>query len=349
MEMQRGKAFKNNLKKMKMLPLAAMFILPLSGFAQKNATKKEASNTDRVELTYKQRHSRVNPNNNLYADGIKIKRDLSILKEVQEERVLSADEIPAEDLYGGIWNNRHVKAYGSVENVPDTFSVDLKNYTMPTMGNVTSNFGSRGRRMHYGIDLKLQTGDTVYAAFDGKIRVRQYERRGYGYYLVVRHPNGLETVYGHLSKFLVNEEDVVKSGQAIGLGGNTGRSFGSHLHFEFRFLGQPINPRELVDFDNKVCHKDSYTVSPQSFNYAGLSAKSAVRRGGSSVLASKSTRSGASITTNKYASSSYHKVQSGDTLSKIARKYGMSIKQLCKLNSITTRTVLRTGKSLRVS
>lgn len=345
--MQRVKTLNVNLKRMRLLPLAAMFILPLSGFSQNNGTKNtEASNADRVELSYKQRHSKTNRNNNLYADGIKIKRDLSILKEIQEERVLSADEIPAEELYGGIWNNRYVKAYGSVENAPDTFTVNLNNYTMPTMGHVTSNFGARGRRMHYGIDLKLQTGDTVYAAFDGKIRVRQYERRGYGYYLVLRHPNGLETVYGHLSKFLVNEEDVVKSGQAIGLGGNTGRSFGSHLHFEFRFLGQPINPRDIVDFDNKVCHKDSYTVTPRTFNYAGLSSKSAIRKGGN--YASVSTRS-SSATTNKYAAAKYHKVQSGDTLSRIAKKYGMSITQLCKLNSINTRTVLRAGKSLRVS
>lgn len=344
--MERGKTFKINLKRIKILPLAALFILPLTGFAQ-NKENTKTSNVDRVELNYKQRHSKVSRNSNLYADGIKIKRDLSILKEIQEERVLSADEIPAEELYGGIWTNRYVKAYTSVENVPDTFAVDLKNFTIPTMGHVTSNFGKRGRRMHYGIDLKLQTGDTVYAAFDGKIRVRQYERRGYGYYLVIRHPNGLETVYGHLSKFLVSEEEVVKSGQAIGLGGNTGRSFGSHLHLEFRFLGQPINPRDIVDFDNKVCHKDMYTVTPFSFNYAGLSSKSAVRTG-SYAKTSSSTRSKSTVT-NKYATAKYYKIQKGDTLSKIAKRHGLSINQLCKLNSINTRTLLRAGKSLRVS
>ena len=347
-----SKAFKVNLKQLRVLPLAAMFLLPLSSYSQTNndkATTSEPSGAERVELNYKQRHSRVNPNNNLYADGIKIKRDLSILKEVQEERVLAAGEIPAEELYGGIWNNRYVKAYGDVENVPDTFEVDLRNFTIPCPGHVTSNFGARKRRMHYGIDLKLQTGDTIYAAFDGKVRVRQYERRGYGYYIVLRHPNGLETVYGHMSKFLVNEEDVVKSGQPIGLGGNTGRSFGSHLHLEFRYLGKPINPRDLVDFDNKVCHKDTYTVTPFTFNYAGLSSKSAVRSG-KYAASSSSTRSSSAVT-NKYASgkTAYHKIQKGDTLSKIAKKHGVSVSQLCKLNSITTKTVLRAGKALRVS
>ncbi|WP_029905267.1 M23 family metallopeptidase [Prevotella sp. 10(H)] len=337
----RTNIFTKSFKKLRLLPLAAMFLLPMSSFAQ-NTDNNAESNTDRVELKYKQRHSRMSAND-LYADGIKIKRDLSILKEVQEERILSADEIPAEELYGGIWNNRYVNAYRSIENIPDTFTVNLSNFTMPTMGHITSNYGPRRRRMHYGIDLKVQTGDTIYAAFDGKVRVKQYERRGYGYYLALRHPNGLETVYGHLSKFLVNEDDVVKSGDPIALGGNTGRSTGSHLHLEFRFLGNPINPTFIVDFENKVCHKDTYTVTPKSFNRSskGVNVK---------LLASSATRSNSNVK-NKYASGSvsYHRVKSGDTLGAIARKYGTSINKICSLNSITTRTILRPGKSLRVS
>lgn len=336
---------KNNLtrglKKLRLLPLAAMFLLPMSSFAQ-NTAKTTDSNADRVELKYKQRHSRMNANN-LYADGIKIKRDLSILKEVQEERVLAADEIPAEDLYSGIWNNRYVNAYRSIENMPDTFTVNLSNFTMPTMGYVTSNFGPRRRRMHYGIDLKVQTGDTIYAAFDGKVRVKQFERRGYGYYLALRHPNGLETVYGHLSKFLVDEDDVVKSGDPIALGGNTGRSTGSHLHFEMRFLGNPINPVNIVDFENKVCHKDTYLVTAGSYSRSSKGVNV-------NTLASTSTRSKSTVK-NKYASGNvnYHRVKSGDTLGAIARKYGTSISKICSLNSITTKTTLRLGKSLRVS
>ncbi|EGJ99937.1 MULTISPECIES: peptidoglycan DD-metalloendopeptidase family protein [Dysgonomonas] len=329
------------LKKLRLLPLAAMFLLPMSSFAQHTDNTSE-SNADRVELKYKQRHSRMNANN-LYADGIKIKRDLSILKEVQEERVLAADEIPAEDLYSGIWNNRYVNAYRSIENIPDTFTVNLANFTMPTMGYITSNFGPRRRRMHYGIDLKVQTGDTIYAAFDGKVRVKQYERRGYGYYLALRHPNGLETVYGHLSKFLVEEDDVVKSGDPIALGGNTGRSTGSHLHFEIRFLGNPINPIKIVDFENKVCHKDTYLVTADSYSRSSKGVNV-------NTLASTTTRSKANVK-NKYASGNvnYHRIKSGDTLGAIARKYGTTVSKICSLNSITTKTTLRLGKSLRVS
>lgn len=308
-------------------------------------TNKGADNgkgDNRTEFNYKQRHSdMVASKQNLYADGIKIKRDLSLLKEVQEKRILAADEIPAEELYGGIWVNNRVAAYNDIlKQAPDTFKVDLKNFTMPTMGYTTSPFGMRRRRMHYGMDLKVQVGDTIYAAFDGKVRVRQYERRGYGNYLVLRHPNGLETVYGHMSGFLVNEGDVVKSGQPIGLGGNTGRSSGSHLHFEFRYLGKNIDPREIVDFDNKVCHKDVYTITPNTFNYRGSKWNTYVAK----------SRSGSDVK-NKYASGTvgYHRIKKGDTLGSIARTYGTTVSRLCQLNSITAKTVLREGRSLRVS
>lgn len=337
-----------NLSKIKLLPLAAMLLFSTGNFAQDSNNTTSDNNSDRVELNYKQRHSRTALSSDLLADGIKIKRDLSILKNIQESRILSEDEIPAESLYDGIWNNRYVNAYRSIENIPDTFSVDLSNYTMPTMGYVTSNFGMRGRgrrkRMHYGIDLKVQTGDTIYAAFDGKVRVKQYERRGYGYYLVLRHPNGLETVYGHLSKFLVDEEQVVRSGDPIALGGNTGRSSGSHLHLEFRFLGNPINPIYIVDFDNKVCHRDTYTVTRNSYQISnkGVNVK---------TLASSAATRTSTTKTNKYASGkvTYHRVKNGDTLGAIARKHGTTVSRICKLNGITTKTTLRIGRSLRIT
>lgn len=330
----------DSFKRLKYLPLAAMFFIPMSGFAQ--SSKNQESNTERVELKYKQRHSRSN-SNNLYADGIKIKRDLFLLKEIQEERILAEGEIPVDDLYGGIWNNRYVNAYRSIENAPDTFRVNLSNFTMPTMGHVTSNYGPRRRRMHYGIDLKVQVGDTIYAAFDGKVRVKQYERRGYGYYLTLRHPNGLETVYGHLSKFLVDEDQVVKSGEPIALGGNTGRSTGSHLHLEFRFLGNPINPVFIVDFDNKACHKDTYLVTARSYDRSSKGVNI-------NTLASTPTRSKANVK-NKYASGNvkYHRVKKGDTLGAIARKYKTTVSKLCSLNGISTKTILREGKSIRTS
>ncbi len=311
----------------------------------------------RSEVAYKQLHSSSFSNENgLFADGLKLKMNLSVLEEVEGQREeFDPAEIPADDIYGGMWGNRHVNIYGSLENVPDTFMVDLENFTMPVDGYMTSNFGRRGsRRYHYGIDLKAHTGDTIYAAFDGKVRVKQYERRGYGYYLVIRHVNGLETVYGHLSKFLVDENDFVLSGQAIGLAGNTGRSYGSHLHFETRFLGKPINPNFIIDFENKVTHRDEYLVTNSSYRKTNtssrvvVSSRSANGNSGSGV-ASSGTAS--SENTNKFVSGevNYHRIQSGDTLGAIAKRYGTTVGELCRLNNITSRTVLRIGRTIRVS
>lgn len=141
--------------------------------------------------------------------------------------------------------------------MPDSCVIDCSTFVLPmdSMTRVTSKYGPRRRRMHKGIDLKVQIGDTIRAAFDGKVRIKNFERRGYGYYLVIRHPNGLETVYGHLSKFLVGVNDIVRAGDPIALGGNTGRSTGSHLHFETRFLGQAINPADIIDFENSIPHQ----------------------------------------------------------------------------------------------
>lgn len=313
--------------KLKALLLASILTLPAFTYAQD--ANENASSENRSQINYKQRHSSMIANSadkkELYADGIKIKRDLSILEEIQAARIMAEDEIPAEDLYGGSWNNRFVHVYGSLENRPDTFKINLEDFSMPIgNGYVTSKFGKRGRRMHNGIDLKVQVGDTIYAAFDGKIRVQRFERRGYGNYVAIRHANGLETIYGHLSKFLLEENDVVKSGDPIALGGNTGRSTGSHLHLEFRFLGHAINPTEIVDFDNFVCHKDEYTITKASFAPPKVN--------------------------NKYTAKNlrYHRVRKGETLSSIARKYGTTIAAIKKNNNMKNVNALRAGTSLRI-
>lgn len=332
---------KNNLKTLKSLSLAVALTLPLFAFAQNEDSKTTTKKTERAEVSFSQRHSRSYGNGNLYADGIKIKKDLSLVEKAQMERTLGENEIPSDDLYGNIWSNRYVNAYRSLDVLPDTFRVDLRNFSMPTMGYVTSNYGPRRRRMHYGIDLKVQVGDTIRAAFDGKIRLCQYEGRGYGYYVVVRHTNGLETVYGHLSEFLVSEDDVVKTGDPIALGGNTGRSTGPHLHFETRFLGQPINPASIIDFTNKICHKDSYLVSSKTLASAASSRNTTYEN---SKTKSKNAN-------NKYASGSvkYHRIKKGDTLGAIARRYGTTVRKLCSLNGLSEKTALKLGKSIRIS
>ena len=236
-----------------------------------------------------------------------------------DDELENEDEMfPADDLYGS-WNSEKVNPYGSV-TIPDTFSIDVSTYSPPTEGYVTSPYGPRKKRFHYGIDLKVQVGDTIRAAFDGKVRVEEYQRRGYGYYLVLRHSNGLETVYGHLSDFLVESDQIVKAGQPIALGGNTGRSTGSHLHFETRFLGMAINPALIIDFQNHVPREDTYVFTKTK-----------------------------SLNKFQNGTITYHRVRHGDTLGKIAQKHGVSINTLCRLNNIKPTAKLRVGSTLRCS
>ncbi len=255
------------------------------------------------------------------------------------------------------WNNDYVHVYGKT-NTPGTFRIDLRNFTMPTPSRlVTSKFGYRPRfrRQHNGLDIKVYVGDTIYAAFDGKIRVVKYERGGYGNYIVIRHNNGLETIYGHLSKWLVDVNEEVRSGQPIGLGGNTGRSFGSHLHFETRLLGVAINPEFMFDFPNQDVTGDFYVYhgsGPVSSNDdVEYAYEESSDMPGTAGMAAPATVSTASNTTPKASSSSvlYHKVRKGDTLYRIANENGITIDKLCQLNGLSKRTTLRPGQVLRCS
>ena len=248
---------------------------------------------------------------------------LALQKQIRAEQ----SEYPDLSLYPN-WNNQYVHAYGNAI-IPDTYTIDLTGFHMPTPSTkITSPFGPRWRRMHNGLDLKVNIGDTIVAAFDGKVRIVKYERRGYGKYVVIRHDNGLETVYGHLSKQLVEENQLVKAGEVIGLGGNTGRSTGSHLHFETRFLGIAINPIYMFDFPKQDIVADTYTFR---------------RTQGSSK------RAGSHDTQVADGTIRYHKVKSGDTLSRIAKLRGVSVSTLCKLNRIKPTTTLRIGQVLRCS
>ena len=269
----------------------------------------------------------------LMADRVGFKKDMALkeLAEINEKAELEAREnlmFPADELYGE-WTNEWVNPFrGKKVDMPDSCVIDCSTFVLPmdSMTRVTSKYGPRRRRMHKGIDWTVQLGDTIRAAFDGKVRIKNFERRGYGYYLVIRHPNGLETVYGHLSKFLVGVNDIVRAGDPIALGGNTGRSTGSHLHFETRFLGQAINPADIIDFENSIPHQDQYVFRNVKIN------------------GRKSN-----IYTSSNSQMVYHRVKSGDTLGKIARIYGTTVNELCRLNGLKSTSMLRIGQSIRCS
>lgn len=231
---------------------------------------------------------------------------------------------PADDIYNNIWTSTRLNPYKiPIDSLPDSVKIDLSGFVVPCPGAITSHFGPRRYRYHYGTDLKVHIGDSILSAFEGRVRIIDYEHRGYGHYVVIRHNNGLETVYAHLSKVLVTHNQNVKAGELIALGGNTGRSTGPHLHFETRYLGNAINPAYLVDFNTKQTFASDYLITKKhSFSYQ------------KAVQAMKAAK--------------YYKVRSGDTLGRIASRNGTSVKSLCRLNGISAKKTLRIGQRIRI-
>ncbi|MCM1370115.1 MAG: peptidoglycan DD-metalloendopeptidase family protein [Candidatus Amulumruptor caecigallinarius] len=250
------------------------------------------------------------------------------------------DDIEPEiDIYTEGWNSKRVNPFKE-SDVPNSKVIDVTGYYIPHKGKMTSNYGYRAKfgRMHKGVDIGIRSNDTIYAAFDGKVRLTNYEAKGYGNYVILRHPNGLETVYGHLNKFLVKPDQVVRAGQPIALGGSTGRSTGPHLHFETRYMGYAINPNAIFDFANKTTHTDTYTFSKSTYtqprNFAPKQSLANADRQNTYKLAS--------------AVKSTYTVKRGDTLSSIARSYGMSTTTLRKLNDLSSSDRIEAGQVLKL-
>lgn len=229
--------------------------------------------------------------------------------------------IPWYDAYCEWDQNKIFSKKFDLRDKPDTTHITLMHeacdHAHPICGRITSDFGYRRNRFHYGVDIKLQTGDTVVSAFEGMVRIAKYDRT-FGRVVVVRHNNGLETLYAHLSSLKVQPGDKVEAGQLVGLGGNTGRSTGSHLHFEVRYLGEPINPHTLFDIAEGEIKFKEIDLTAEHFEYL------------KEIRARK-----------------YHRVRRGDTLSGIGARYGRSVTQLCRMNGIRRSSTLRIGQSIR--
>lgn len=247
-------------------------------------------------------------------------------------------EHPADSVYKHIWTSARVNPYNTpIDSLVDSIEIDMRGLCLPVRtfptaegmadpqrGYVTSKFGFRKYRFHYGTDIKVQTGDSIRASWDGQIRIVGWDPRGYGYYVVIRHPNGLETVYGHLSRPLFDEGEPIYAGEVLGLGGNTGRSTGSHLHYEIRYLGNAINPELLIDFaKERPLYSETY-------------------------LLTKKTTFGHNTELKAIQQAQYHRVKQGDTLSGIAKRYHTKVSTLCRLNRIRETSLLQIGQKIRV-
>jgi len=205
-------------------------------------------------------------------------------------------------------------------------SLSEMKFVNPCYGKIWRGFG----RGHKGLDIDLQKGDPVVAAFDGKVRYAMYNRGGFGNLVIIRHPNGLETWYAHLSKIEVKPDDVIQAGELIGLGGSTGRSRSPHLHLEFRYKDMAIDPLKLVDLQKQtVLPKDSLTLLPE------LVIRDSIR-----------TEFG-SVTLDDVAEV-WHRVSKGDNLSKLAQRYGTTVSNICRLNKLRPGSLLQIGQQIRV-
>lgn len=302
---------------------ALMVMLPAGAVNAQKITSKSP---------HSQVHQRLLANQAKSNDQIKLVEKNTFLDLIDELE-------PEPDIYTEGWNSKRVNPFKESE-VPNSAVIDVTGYYIPCPGQVTSNYGYRARfgRMHKGIDLAIRSNDTIYAAFDGKVRLTNYEAKGYGNYVILRHPNGLETVYGHLNRFLVRPDQVVKAGQPIALGGSTGRSTGPHLHFETRYMGYAINPNAIFDFKNKTTHTDTYTFSKSTYtqprNYAP-----------SRNLANSEKENPYKTGNTQIAS---YTVKRGDTLSSIARRYGMSTKRLRRINDMEETDRIQAGQVLKL-
>lgn len=259
--------------------------------------------------------------------------------------ILSEEYKNDPEVFNDHWNTDATHAYNDVDvnSLPEATAIrlvdSLESYHYPFMGRITSRYGPRRGRPHQGIDLSLKTGDPIYATFDGKVRVSKAVG-GYGNLVVIRHNNGLETYYAHLSQRDVEVGDWVVAGQQIGLGGSTGRSTGPHLHFEVRYRGQSFDPERIIDFATGDLRRDELLLRRRHFSiYAKFE-----QDFDDEVEAAKQEEAERKAA----AAIQYHTIRSGDTLGALARKYGTTVTRLCQLNNIKSTSILRIGQRLRV-
>ena len=265
--------------------------------------------------------------------------------------IKNADILETERYFKENWND-YPDAYRlEYSQLPERTTLwlvdDNSQYCCPNPVAVYSKFGYRHRRRHQGVDLPLKTGDPVRVAFDGKVRVSKYYR-GYGNLVIVRHNNGLETFYGHLSARDVEAGDWVSAGQIIGKGGSTGRSSGPHLHFETRYKGYAFDPEWLIKFPEGNLRSATFTLKRKYLNPASHYVPESEDEEEEILLAEQEEREAAAKKAAQQASVQYYTIRKGDTLGKIASRYHTTVSKLCKLNNISPKTTLKIGRRIRV-
>jgi murein DD-endopeptidase MepM/ murein hydrolase activator NlpD len=233
--------------------------------------------------------------------------------------------VPASDLYAS-WEVNNLFPEKDMLKFKGDTSVcltldggELGEYFHPFNGPVTSGFGWRDSTQHNGIDIDLNKGDKVSAAFDGMVRIAK-KSGGFGNVVIIRHYNGLETVYAHLSKIKVKPGQVVIAGQVVGLGGSTGHSTGSHLHFEVRFKGVPVNPKYLISFPDQKLLCNELVIKKSKWGLAAYP---------------KNIK--------------FYTIEKGDTIFEIAKRFGTTTASIKRMNGFEGgRIRLKAGQQISV-
>ena len=338
------------MKLIKLYILSALMLVTSTAFAQEADTVKVAA--DSLRNATKEQPMPVKPVRTLGKVAVidtlpTANSALSIVlfNDNTWRYILAEDYKNDPEVFNNHWDTTNIHAYRDIEldSLSEATAIrlvdSLESYHYPYIGRITSRYGPRRGRAHQGLDIGLKTGDPIYATFDGKVRVSK-AAGDYGNLVIIRHNNGLETYYAHLSQRDVQVGDWVVAGQQIGLGGSTGRSTGPHLHYEVRYKGQSFDPERLIDFSNGNLRRDELLLKRRHFS---IYSKYEQDFGDEEEVAKQEEAERKAA-----AAVQYHTVRSGDTLGAIARKYGTSVSRICQLSGIKSTSILRIGQKLRV-
>lgn len=338
------------MKLIKLYILSALILVTSTAFAQEADTVKVAA--DSLRNATKEQPMPVKPVRTLGKVAVidtlpTANSALSIVlfNDNTWRYILAEDYKNDPEVFNNHWDTMNIHAYRDIEldSLPEATAIrlvdSLESYHYPYIGRITSRYGPRRGRAHQGLDIGLKTGDPIYATFDGKVRLSK-AAGDYGNLVIIRHNNGLETYYAHLSQRDVEVGDWVVAGQQIGLGGSTGRSTGPHLHYEVRYKGQSFDPERLIDFSNGNLRRDELLLKRRHFS---IYSKYEQDFGDEEEVAKQEEAERKAA-----AAVQYHTVRSGDTLGAIARKYGTSVSRICQLSGIKSTSILRIGQKLRV-